>query len=416
MSIIIKQSGSQGPKGSTGWSPELANVLDGVRIVQKVIDWYGGQGTKPPLNYYIGVGGFVTDIANALDIRGSIAYALINWRGAWSSATAYIKGDGVTSNGSSYACKLAHTNQALTNNTYWDVVASKGDAGVNGDNIRNLSGSVVKNGSLENFATNDISLYGSITLDLLPSFDIYPNLLVSENSFVTYTKKFLIDNKKLYRVSYYANQTEGSVGSQVSGRIMCYDKNNNLIVYDRSINSDANSVYGNYTSIALGSWKYYEHFYGGVFTSGTTNITRFHSSTVYAVGKFHVLTAGSKFKLSRFQIHEIELSTVVPSNLDFLPDGQRVYEFNNPIRRGIYYNSTVGIVWDTQQEITLQPNGTSVVFNLRRPYKFSWVVVYNDGVTIVSQPSATINANSDALLTLTGTAGKTLTISIQQTI
>src|SRR5689334_5004354 len=34
----------------------------------------------------------------------------INWMGAWSGATAYVEGDAVSLNGSSYICILAHTN------------------------------------------------------------------------------------------------------------------------------------------------------------------------------------------------------------------------------------------------------------------------------------------------------------------
>jgi len=51
------------------------------------------------------------------------------WKGAWSSSTAYIVNDAVSSGGSSYRCILAHTNQAVTNTTYWAVVAQVGATG-----------------------------------------------------------------------------------------------------------------------------------------------------------------------------------------------------------------------------------------------------------------------------------------------
>lgn len=70
MPILIKQTGSQGPKGSTGWSPIISNVADGTRIVQKVIDWAGGQGIKPAINQYITADGFSSNIALGVDIRG----------------------------------------------------------------------------------------------------------------------------------------------------------------------------------------------------------------------------------------------------------------------------------------------------------------------------------------------------------
>lgn len=60
----------QGPTGSKGWTPIIANVPDGTRIVQKVIDWTGGQGIKPAINQFITGTGFSTDISLAVDIRG----------------------------------------------------------------------------------------------------------------------------------------------------------------------------------------------------------------------------------------------------------------------------------------------------------------------------------------------------------
>lgn len=54
----------------TGWVPVAALVTDGTRIVYKVVDWTGGHGTKPTINLYLGAAGFVTDIAQAVSIRG----------------------------------------------------------------------------------------------------------------------------------------------------------------------------------------------------------------------------------------------------------------------------------------------------------------------------------------------------------
>lgn len=63
-------------------------------------------------------------------------------RGAWSSATAYAVNDLVTSGGSSYRCKVAHTNQPVSDATYWELFAQKGADGTGaGDMLRanNLS-------------------------------------------------------------------------------------------------------------------------------------------------------------------------------------------------------------------------------------------------------------------------------------
>ena len=56
--------------GADGWSPLLAVVADGERLVQQVIDWTGGTGAKPAVNGYVGASGIVADIADAADIRG----------------------------------------------------------------------------------------------------------------------------------------------------------------------------------------------------------------------------------------------------------------------------------------------------------------------------------------------------------
>jgi hypothetical protein len=51
------------------------------------------------------------------------------WLGAWSSSTAYVVDDLVSSGGVTYICILGHTNQVPPNATYWGVVADKGADG-----------------------------------------------------------------------------------------------------------------------------------------------------------------------------------------------------------------------------------------------------------------------------------------------
>ena len=60
----------KGDTGNTGWSPVFAVVNDGTRRVQQVVDWTGGQGTKPTTGQYVGAIGLVASIASAVDIRG----------------------------------------------------------------------------------------------------------------------------------------------------------------------------------------------------------------------------------------------------------------------------------------------------------------------------------------------------------
>ncbi len=55
---------------------------------------------------------------------GSIKF---NWKGAYAGGTAYAVDDVVSSGGSSYVCILASTGNAVSNGTYWSVMAEGGD-------------------------------------------------------------------------------------------------------------------------------------------------------------------------------------------------------------------------------------------------------------------------------------------------
>lgn len=61
----------QGPAGPRGWSPQIAIANDGARRVMQVVDWQGGQGDQPGLGY-VGVAGIVAGIGDAVDVRGPI--------------------------------------------------------------------------------------------------------------------------------------------------------------------------------------------------------------------------------------------------------------------------------------------------------------------------------------------------------
>lgn len=67
----IRVSGSPGSIGTNGWTPLLATVADGDRRVQQVIDWTGGNGTKPATGSYVGSSGLTGTIGLAVDIRGA---------------------------------------------------------------------------------------------------------------------------------------------------------------------------------------------------------------------------------------------------------------------------------------------------------------------------------------------------------
>ena len=50
-----------------------------------------------------------------------------NWKGAYAGGTAYVADDVVSSDGSSYICILASTGNAVSNATYWSLMAEGGD-------------------------------------------------------------------------------------------------------------------------------------------------------------------------------------------------------------------------------------------------------------------------------------------------
>lgn len=95
ISVMISPIGAQGPAGGEGWTPELAVVADGARYVQQVADWFGGAGVKPPTGEYVGPTGFVTDITQAVNIRGASGAGTgdVNGPSSSLSGTAPVFGD-----------------------------------------------------------------------------------------------------------------------------------------------------------------------------------------------------------------------------------------------------------------------------------------------------------------------------------
>ena len=79
--------GDAGTNGTNGWSPRLAVVATGERRVLQITAWTGGTGTPPPTGY-IGSTGIVDNIANAVDIRGSIGLQGVAGEAGWSPVLA----------------------------------------------------------------------------------------------------------------------------------------------------------------------------------------------------------------------------------------------------------------------------------------------------------------------------------------
>lgn len=63
-------NGSNGADGNDGWSPVFSVETDSARRVLRVVDWVGGEGTKPATGKYVGATGLETNIGDGVDIRG----------------------------------------------------------------------------------------------------------------------------------------------------------------------------------------------------------------------------------------------------------------------------------------------------------------------------------------------------------
>lgn len=151
----VGDAGATGAAGLNGWTPVSAVVTDGARRVYQVVDWTGGTGTKPATGLYVGAAGWVTLIADAVDVRGpagatGAAGAAgaqgpqgpqgpagadgapgtgVAWHGAWSSGASYAALDGVQHNGSSWIANTSNTNAAPGVSGAWDLWVAKGDTG-----------------------------------------------------------------------------------------------------------------------------------------------------------------------------------------------------------------------------------------------------------------------------------------------
>lgn len=133
----------QGETGDKGWSPYFGLVEDGLRIVLMLAGWSGGEGDPPgtttggdPL--YVGVDGFTTDIAEAVNVRG-----LKGDTGNDGAAATVTIGDVTTSLPGSDA---EVTNVGTTLNAVLDFVIPRGEQGPPGSVVDGDKGDVVVTG------------------------------------------------------------------------------------------------------------------------------------------------------------------------------------------------------------------------------------------------------------------------------
>jgi hypothetical protein len=99
------------PVPRNGWSPVLAVVINGSERVLRVIDWVNGYGVKPDTGLYVGPTGLVSDIDEAVNVRGAVVTQIPNVTidvGDWTLV------------GEVYEAEIVNGN--ITSNTIVDVV------------------------------------------------------------------------------------------------------------------------------------------------------------------------------------------------------------------------------------------------------------------------------------------------------
>jgi len=97
-------------RGDMAWTPVLALVTDGDRVVHRIIDWIGGTGPKPATGYVTDIG-LSDDIGNGVDLRGYRGwspvfgivadnnrriYQLTDWTGGVGPKPSVLSGTGET--------------------------------------------------------------------------------------------------------------------------------------------------------------------------------------------------------------------------------------------------------------------------------------------------------------------------------
>ena len=268
---------------------------------------------------------------NGSSIQGEKGKAGLTWKGAWSNATAYVLDDAVTSGGSSYRCKVGHTNQPVTNTTYWEVIAQKGETGTSGSEIKAFGNSLVKNSAielnnLEGWTGNGIALGDAYEGLLTMTLTSVGSLVIATN-----TNRFYINNRRLYKLTCFAK----SEGASYHLTLRRYDRNDAQITHagDLTLYPLNNATLNNTT------FQRIVRYFGGI---GTTS-ANIGLDTVKGTVSVSTSIAGV-VTVSKLRIEEVSLGEAVPYNLAYLPEGQTVYD---PTTSKLgYYNGTA-IVWST---------------------------------------------------------------------
>lgn len=117
-------------QGFNGWSNRLAVVADGSREVLKLVGWTGGTGNPPIANLYVGATGYVEDIADAINIKGTngtdanMRYQFVSD----SNSTYTVPAGAVTANGNTIIELSNNSLTSITINTSTATGKTAGDS------------------------------------------------------------------------------------------------------------------------------------------------------------------------------------------------------------------------------------------------------------------------------------------------
>jgi hypothetical protein len=122
---------------------QVSNSNSGVDTTLRTIE--DGEGTSSALQ----VSTTNVKVNGDLDVTGSVTgVPHIDYRGNFSSGTAYAKDDVVVYNGSTYISKGNTTGNLPTSTSHWGLLASKGDDGVGADGTSISTASINSSGNL----------------------------------------------------------------------------------------------------------------------------------------------------------------------------------------------------------------------------------------------------------------------------
>lgn len=171
--------------GDKGWSPVIAAVTDGARVVLQVSDWIGGQGAKPAAGQYLTLTGLTNDISQATNVRGASG---ANGTNGTNGAAATIAVGTVTTGpaGSSASVTNVGTSSAAT----FNFTIPKG---VDGTGAVSTVNSKSPNGAGNVLVTpEDIPVAGfpalrpTLLLDFANSRSVDPRITFTRSSTATY--------------------------------------------------------------------------------------------------------------------------------------------------------------------------------------------------------------------------------------